>query len=280
MIYVADTYGVYEKEFYGTNKDGDFSKIIYGGLKESEVDLISRSLKNNKKLVVEFNSFADPTRRRAKRKIYKILGLEWTGWIGRYFKELEKDKPETEVPIWAIRNYEKQHRGEWGFKGEGFLFANENGKIVVARNDVDIAKEGFQLTLNPAGEKFFGFEKTIPYSFWFDIIVTKSESEILAEYQFKLTENGIRKLKKNGIPDEFPAIVRYQKRDDYISYYFAGDYVDVNQKNNFYKASGLATFMSVFQASNENDQNSFYWRFYVPMMKRILYKTYENKQSK
>ena len=73
LIYIADTYGVYENEFLGDNKEGNFSKPIYGGMSEEEINLISSNLKNKKKLIVEFNSFGTPTSNKVRKKISDIF---------------------------------------------------------------------------------------------------------------------------------------------------------------------------------------------------------------
>ncbi|WP_236610109.1 hypothetical protein [Planococcus halocryophilus] len=56
-------------------------------------------------LVMEFNTFASPTSKEVSQDMNTFLGLEWSGWSGRYFEELQASK--GAVPQWIVTNYEK-----------------------------------------------------------------------------------------------------------------------------------------------------------------------------
>ncbi|WP_066059412.1 hypothetical protein [Robertmurraya korlensis] len=260
VFYLADSYGVYEKEFYGENQQGERSEHLYGGLLEEEVDAIHQELlsNNGKTLIAEFNTFASPTSTTAREKVSNLLNVDWTGWIGRYFPELEGE----EVPTWVKENYEKSN-GVWNFTGEGLVFVNSNDYIVVIDKD-QFKGEGPSFQYTALGEKQFKNKKNDAYySYWFDVISARDKDEILATYQLSVTKEGESKLIENGIPVTFPAVINH-KNASYSAYYFAGDYADEGDVPSLYQTRGISNWREIAQS------DSFYWRVYVPMMKQIL----------
>jgi hypothetical protein len=260
VFYLADSYGVYEKEFYGENPQGERSEHLYGGLLEEEVDAIHQELlsNNGKTLIAEFNTFASPTSTTAREKVSNLLNVDWTGWIGRYFSELEGE----EVPTWVKENYEKSN-GVWNFTGEGLVFVNSNDYIVVIDKD-QFKGEGPSFQYTALGEKQFKNKKNDAYySYWFDVISARDKDEILATYQLSVTKEGESKLIENGIPVTFPAVTNH-KNASYSAYYFAGDYADEGDVPSLYQTRGISNWREIAQS------DSFYWRVYVPMMKQIL----------
>lgn len=96
LIYLADTYGVYQEDLPWQDKDdkpsGEGSELVYGGLKMEEWQTVKqRVLDEGSDLVVEFNTFASPTEGPVSSDMEEFLGLEWSGWTGRYFPELAAD---------------------------------------------------------------------------------------------------------------------------------------------------------------------------------------------
>ncbi len=51
MIYVTDTYGIYENDMVPENKKNKYSKIIYGGLSSQDMYIL-KQLKKQKKLII------------------------------------------------------------------------------------------------------------------------------------------------------------------------------------------------------------------------------------
>jgi hypothetical protein len=260
VFYLADSYGVYEKEFYGENQQGERSEHLYGGLQEEEIDAIHQELISNKgkTLIAEFNTFASPTSALAREKVSNLLNVDWTGWIGRYFPKLEGE----EVPTWVKENYEKSN-GVWNFSGEGLVFVDSNDYIVVIDKN-EFKGEGPSFQYTELGEKLFENKKNdSDYSYWFDIISARDSDEILATYDLSVTKEAESKLAENGIPVTFPAVISH-KNASYSAYYFAGDYADEGDVPSIYQTRGISNWREIAQA------DSFYWRVYVPMMKQIL----------
>jgi hypothetical protein len=257
VIYLADQYGVYEEEFFGSNLLGKRSKSLYGGLLEEEASQIEQTLLGGlgKTLIAEFNTFASPTAESVKSKVENLLHINWNGWIGRYFSHLEN----TEVPVWVKENYED----EWDFKGSGFVFVNKDDFIVVL-DEKEIRGTGALFELTKNGQRFFDEDLSAHYSYWFDIVSARNEDEILATYTLSVTDKAKEKLSNYGIPVTFPAIVQ-QKNAKYTSYYFAGDFADEGEVPTIYQTSGFTYWKQKFSLND-----SFYWKVYVPVMKKIL----------
>ncbi|MEH7306568.1 hypothetical protein [Neobacillus drentensis] len=260
LIYLTDQYGVYKEEFFGQNPLGKHSTKIYGGLKTSEVNQIKKELiqSKGKTLIAEFNTFASPTSEATKAEISNLLNVEWSGWIGRFFSNLES----TEVPEWVKENYEKQNK-KWSFKGEGFVFVSKNNYVVVIGGE-NVQDDGLLFQLTDKGKKHFTRGLHGNYTYWFDIINAKDKNEILATYKLPISSRAKDTLKGYGIPTNFPAVI-YHKNAKYSSYYFSGDFADESDVPGIYQTKGIDAWKRSVGSSG-----SFYWETYVPMMKDIL----------
>lgn len=260
VFYLTDQYGVYEEDFIGENETGERSSIIYGGLESSDIDRIEKALlvAKGKTLIAEFNTFASPTPEPVRNRIANLLNLEWTGWIGRFFPDLNNN----EVPKWVREQYEVSNK-KWAFKGKGFVFVNKNNEIVVV-DQKNVKNNGALFNLTNKGESYFKRELQGKYQYWFDINIARSNNEILAEYTLPITESKKKELKGLGIPTNFPAIIHH-KNAKYNAYYFAGDYADEAEVPAIYQTKGLDLWKKHF-----GTQDSFYWEVYVPMMKILL----------
>ncbi|MBY0144938.1 hypothetical protein [Neobacillus niacini] len=260
LYYLTDQYGVYEEDFIGKNETGERSSIMFGGLESSDVDAIEQALLSSKgkTLIAEFNTFASPTPEPVREKITNLLNLEWTGWIGRYFPDLDNN----EVPIWVREQYEVSNK-KWEFKGKGFVFVNKENEIIVVDQD-NVKNNGALFTLTDKGQNHFKRELNGKYQYWFDINIARSDEEILAAYDLPITDSKKEELEALGIPTHFPAIIHHQNAK-YNTYYFAGDYADEAEVPAIYQTKGLEWWKKHF-----GTQDSFYWDVYVPMMKVLL----------
>ncbi|MCC5912256.1 MAG: hypothetical protein JJT76_17715 [Clostridiaceae bacterium] len=278
LIYMADTYGVYEEEFYGENLQGQRSPLIYGGLTLEEIKEIKRTVyKNQIPFIAEFNSFASPTGIEARKELTSLLGVEWTGWIGRYFDELNPEKNE-EIPPWMIKNYENQNGENWKFKEGGLVLIREDDHILVLEEAKDYKGKGIGFSFTEKGKEFFGINSTSRYNYWFDILI-EEEAEALANYTLDLTEEGTEKLREYNIPSVFPAVTKSSYYGMPI-YYFAGDYADIESLPFFYKYAGLDKIIRGITMLQRDSGGNFYYRTYLPMMEKILEESYRFKKEK
>ena len=274
VIYLADTYGVYEKDFPWIEKEreGSRSEKIYGGLEVEEwLNIHNRLAKKDKSLfIAEYNKFASPTRKEVRESITNYLGINWSGWVGRYFDELDFNKNE-EIPQWIVDGFGES----WNYKGQGFILVNDiDFQVIVLEMSKHVLDKGINISFTQEGEEFFGLKKSPNYSYWFDIITPKQDSTVLANYNLNLTQSGEELLEENGIPAEFAAVVK-NERGACTSYYFAGDYNDISRLPSIYKFKGLQKLYSFLE---RNSDRAFYWSTYFPMMEKIL-ESFNNSSS-
>ncbi|GAB2486145.1 hypothetical protein GCM10008929_08640 [Alkalibacterium psychrotolerans] len=275
LIYMADTYGVYEEEFYGKSQEGNRSELIYGGLTMEDVAFVETAVfEDQTTLIAEFNSFASPTEAAVQQRFSSLLGLEWNGWIGRYFQDLNGNDND-EIPNWVMANYEQQTEEEWLFSGPGLVFVRDDDFIVVLEEGKDFEGNGVSFEFTEAGEAIFDGALTSRYDYWFDVIEA-TDADILAEYNLGLTEEGKEKLDEFSISDDFPAVT-YRSHQGTPLYYFAGDYADLDSTPSFYQYRGLDRLNQAISRLQYRGDTSFYYRAYLPMMRHILTTIYSRE---
>lgn len=269
LIYVADTYGVYEEDLSWNQSTGDAPSLVYGGMDMAEWQTVKNQVvSGDSDLVVEFNSFSSPTDEAVRQDITEFLGVSWTGWSGRYFNELAEAS--EEVPAWVISRYE-DGRGDWKFQGSGFVLVNdkEENIVVLSEERNEVGPDGIRLQFSESGQERFGLKGSPAFQYWFDISEALNDDSVVAEYDWDLTDAGSKILQENGIPTAFPAIVQQQKSKA-DTYYFAGDFVDVSEVPRFYQYAGYSKVMSWLSLARPEAETSFYWQTYAPLMKTIL----------
>lgn len=266
VMYLADTYGVYEEDLPWIEKkrEGARSSLIYGGLEMAEWQAITDRLQQKKRstLIAEFNSLASPTDENVRKSMSETLGLEWSGWIGRYFDELDFEK-NNEIPQWIVDHY----GDHWNYEGSGFILVNDlNNDVVVLEQDKHVEGEGIRLQFTEKGIARFGLKTSANYNYWFDIVTAKDQADVLANYHWKLTESGKKELSKRDIPLIFAGVIETEHK--YArSYYFAGDFNDIPTTPAFYQMKGFSQLQKIM---NLYSKESFYWKTYIPMMKTVL----------
>lgn len=273
-VYITDTYGVYEEDLDRENVSGSRSSKVYGGLEEEEIDsLKSMALNEGKTIIAEFNSMADPTDEKARRKFYSLFNLEWSGWIGRYFPDMTSE----EVPEWVRSNYKEQYGKDYVFKGGGFVLVDRSDRLMILNGD-DITDKGAIFSTTKKGEEEFGEDMSVAYSYWFDIVEAINPDEVLAEYSLSLTDKGKDKLKGINLPTSFPAVIHQENRQ-FETYYFSGDFADQPDVPNLYQTSGLPTWRKWTEHSGPDEETAFYWKAYAPMMDTILERIHRQKDE-
>lgn len=264
-VYVTDTYGVYEGDLDNEKVSGERSSKVYGGMTDEDVDALKQMAVNDgKTLMAEFNSMAHPTTEETRQSFYSLFNLEWSGWIGRYFPELDG----SEVPGWVRGNYKEQYGESYAFSGPGYVLVGKDDKLVILDQD-DIGKEGVVFSTTSEGEKQLGGKLKVPYSYWFDIVNPVEGADVLANYTLSLSETGKETLRALSLPETFPAVVHSENKL-YDTYYFSGDYADHPDVPDLYQTAGLQKWRKWTEASNPDNLSAFYWKAYVPMMTRIL----------
>ncbi|MFQ6037848.1 MAG: hypothetical protein ACE5LV_04450 [Candidatus Aminicenantales bacterium] len=270
LLYIADTYGVYTDDYRYPEKFRthlDFSRKIFGGLTAEEADLILRYAEAGGDLIAEFNTFHQPTSQEIRSRLEPLFGLEWSGWTGRYFKDLANAE---DVPAWAHRYWKAHHGTEWKFSGPGFIMAHADSRILVLEEGKDLAPGDFRLRVTqPEDPLMKGVSENVPYRYWFDIVRPVGDTEVLAWYAFRLTSAGKDKLRAFGLPTSFPAVLRSSL--DPLRVYFAGDFSDSRLFLGPHFLAGWARLRRILcTAGKARSQNAFFWRFYLPLLENLF----------
>ena len=268
LIYLADTYGVYEDDFFKENLLGTKSDIIYGGLIVDEVEIFKSNLGGGNTIIGEFNIAQEPTYGGAADALGEIFRMEWTNWCGRYFFDLTEG---VEVPVWAVEYYETSTGLDWQFTGEGYVFVNDFQVVVVFEKGKHFGNDYVTMAFDEQYYDEFNIKGDIPYEYWFEFTEPDDSAEILARFTFDVTEEGQKMLDEIGLTSVFPAITR-TKNSMYTAYYFAGDFADgitdfTGPWASYYNYSGIKRVLTMGELG---DNKKFFWKVYVPMMEKIM----------
>jgi hypothetical protein len=268
MLYYADTYGVYYNEWYKTGtKDVKHTQKVYGGLNQNDY-LLLKEMKEQKKLIItEFNLYNVPTNGLIREKVENLFGLNWSGWTGKYYSSLDTVSG-NDFPRWIASLYQEQNNNQWPFKNAGIVLVHKFGTIAILEQGTHLNQEiPFILAKQEAIDRF-GVPEMVHYPQWFDITFSGDKNNVLANFKIHVNAKGDSLLRHYNLKPVFPAVIEH--KTDYNFYYFGGDFAEnsINSKTAFFE--GYHNFVSLFNASNYNKSNNFYWQFYVPMTTSII----------
>lgn len=281
LVFITDTYGVYKQDFRISEQvkrersqsdraveieSPDYSPQIYGGLSTQELALVRSYTQSGGSLIAEFNTFASPTAGAPRQEMQDLLGLDWTGWTGRFFERLEDAE---EIPAWARRNYKAHYHKDWSYQGPGWLIVHEDSRIVVLEEGKDAPKQALKIHHLSDHPLLKGSYDEVPYMYWFDINQARPKTQVLAEYRLQVTASGEQILKQFGLKSNFPFLSLASEKP--LIAYFAGDVSDKFHEVGNYKLAGRGPWerFGRFKESNAS-QSAFFWEFYLPVMDNIL----------
>ena len=266
MIYYTDTYGVYFNEWYKGLKIADRAVKIHGGLNQNDYLLLKNMYQRKKLVLTEFNLYASPTSSLIRLKTEQLLGIHWSGWSGRYFATLDTLR-NNDIPQWIIREYKKEHQGEWPFRSSGIVFIGNNNKVVILEKNIHLNIEVPMIVTKEEYSESYKLPEKVHYPFWFDIEKTDDNNEVISNYELFTTSFGDSLLKENNIPRVFPAVIRAKDRP---FWYFCGDFADnpVSQFSAYFK--GIRIIDILLYNNRIDSRKRFYWTYYVPLVSKIM----------
>ena len=275
LIYLADTYGVFENNFTKGSRE-DFSKKIYGGLDESDLKLLREALDQEKTIVAEFNSMASPTPKAIRAEFENMMGIKWTGWISRYFDEMDT-LANKDIPAWFISQYLQQHDNQWVSPGPALVFVRDDGRVEAFSFQQDFLNKIPLIRTQRVNEHGFNLPEVIPYPDWFDIVLIERDFEVISYYDINPTADGLEKLREMGLPRFFPAAI-YKEKGKGRFYYLSGDFSDLRSDLGSAKFTGLPILWRAYHlVSDHTDRQSFFWNYYYSITSGIFEKAYEGK---
>jgi hypothetical protein len=277
IAYFTDTYGIIGNEWYRHRDINERSANIYGGLSEKDILVMKKLKKKNKPVLAEYNTIGNPTPHDVRVNFQQMFQVEWTGWVGRYIASLDTTN-NPDLPKWMVRQYRNQFNRPWTFKSEGFLFFNEDGRVVVMEKDKHLNDPMPVIITTKEAQLRYNLPDRMIYPFWIDIMENKNDSnKVIARYSLSTNFEGDRLLVQYNIPKTFPAIIH--REYPYKFYYFCGDFADNPTKFRFSKLEGITGLkFLMYNAVDKTDRNRFFWEYYMPLMQTILEETYQNRQ--
>ncbi|WP_026953981.1 hypothetical protein [Algoriphagus vanfongensis] len=269
VLYLTDTYGVYENDFDEVMDPDEFSNKVYGGLDQKEINLLAQAKKQEKVIIAEYNTMASPTTLNNRAQFELLMGLKWTGWIARYFDELDT-LANDELPNWLVNNYLEQNDEQWGFVGPGLVFVHETGEIEIFRQGVEFEQTVPLIRTQHFNKPEFKLPEIVPYPDWFEVVFIDRGYEVISYFDIGPTAQGMERLKEMGLPRFFPAAV-VQNNGKGQQYYFTGDFSDMRQNLGSAHFKGLPfLFRGLYSPLNYRDRQSFFWNYYLPLIRQIL----------
>ncbi len=286
MAYYTDLYGVYYAEWISEYPHlapeeeltpGERSRLIYGGMTQNDLDFLKLMKEQNKLIINEFNIIASPTSHNIRKQYEEEFNISWTGWVGRYFEDLDT-VTNKELPPWLVNNYIRDNNNDWPFSKSGIALVSNDGKVVILEDQTHLNHEVPVIVTSDYYADHYNVAKQVKYPFWFDICVSGDENEVVSYYEIDVNSVGDSIVSQWNIPEKFPAVIRH--KDAYTYYYFAGDFADNPISLNTVKFKHVHNFSFLFYTSEIIERDSFFWRFYRPILIKILDEYYNNLQKK
>ncbi len=266
LIYITDTYGVYKDDYMQRRLTGEWSPKLYGGLSAEDINTIRKNLGEGNTFIAEFNTAASPTNQFDRDTLGRLLGVEWSGWIGRYFVDLSVG---NEVPAWVIESYETQHKKPWNFFGRGYVIFSDRDEIEVLSLGKDVGMGGMSFSFKDKWKDEFKLKKPVSYRYWFEWTNPRPGTDVVAEFEFDLSAEGRAKFEALGLPVRFPAVY-LSENTQYTGWYFAGDFAEINKPATPFRLKGIGWVKRVLADDSVDNNDFFFWKAYVPLMQKIL----------
>ncbi len=278
LVYISDAYGL------GNDTFGHFNggKPLNGGITSDDMSYISFAYESGAPIIAEAALFSTPMEDSVKNQMSALLGVTPTKWLGRYIVDLQDF---SDVPDWAPPMYEQQEGVEWRFSGPGILLISYDGEIIVLEQNTDFdSKNLLKIYIKDKYKKEFGGCGKCNFYNWFELVEPNYGTEDIATFEFDLNATGMEKIKNISNTPRFCAITRKQEKGYPPVYFFAGDFNDYVNGNRYGKFLFANTFFKFISYDRQGDISNFFWRFYDPLMRRILKDTnakdYTPEQSK
>ncbi|HHU34990.1 MAG TPA: hypothetical protein GXZ49_07140 [Bacteroidetes bacterium] len=264
VLFMADTYGVFTNDWwFGTVKTRR-SRKLYGGLNNNDNILIMEMKNRNKLVILESNTFEYPTVEYEAQRIQNRLGMEYSGWMGKYFSSL--DTTTADFPIWMTEMYRRQYKQPWTFKKEGIVFLSSRNIIVLEQDNTLNSSMPFIYTDQVYMDKW-GVSDQIAFDQWFEVVAPLS-NRVISTFKIETNLVGDSLLNMFGISSSFPAVIQDPVNER--TYYFTGDFThyDVNIFTAVFNQMSL--FNGLRYSKDKNDTRRFFWLYYRPLIGGIL----------
>jgi hypothetical protein len=272
--YFADTYGVFFNDWYkGINKSRK-SRLLFGGLNNTDFLLIKEMKDRNRLIILEYNSFGYPTAKFDSYRIQEKLGLTFSGWTGKYFSSL--DTTGEDFPIWMTAMYRKQYKKPWSFTKPGIVLITEK-EIIVLEEGTQLKNAMPHIVTDSAYCAKYGVPGSVAFDNWFDVI-DPLQNNVISKFKFQTTSLGDTLLINNNLSNEFPAVV--QEPVNKRIYYFSGDFANHDVPYITARFKGIDKLKGILYSDKPDDTRRFFWLYYRPLINGIFSDYYSSMNKK
>lgn len=264
--YYIDTYGVLRSEWAPRDDKGMTQSALYGGLSDHDVSFISALRKRGKSVIAEFNFFASPTGTNVRQAAENLLGIQWTGWIGRYYATL--DTSESDLPGWVVDRFVRE-KGSWNFRRAGVVLVHSSGDVLILDEGGLLTDPLPRIVTEASKAEEYGLAEEVPYPFWFDVTQPTWPNYVLSYFALRTNAQGDSLLSKNHLRNIFPAVIRSRGGNPFT--YLAMDAADNPPPPGFLASlDGLDLLRQLFYTDRDaTDRSQFYWDYYMPLIARV-----------
>lgn len=268
-LYYCDAFGMMSDEWFGQSKPKYRDVAIDAGIKQTDYLLLKEMAQKKKLVICEFNVIGSPTSELNRVKLSELYGIKWNGWYGKYFNSLKFDN--NEIPEW-IKKDVMQTDKSWRYSKPGIILINPIERPVILEFGVELHSQHPYIDNQDKLLKELSIVDYQPFTEWFEIIEASDTVIVEAKLVLPVNPNGNKVLLKNGLKNQFPLIVSYQKR----MYYIAGDF---SYNRVFYPSSYLYNYGKIKAYIEKDPQKLFFWSFYKPFISGLLVNYMSNRDA-
>jgi hypothetical protein len=276
LIYVADTYGVYRDDLANLETGTahmDYTPLVFGGLSGGDAHALAEFAARGGSVIAEFNTFCEPTGAAARASMEALFGLDWTEWVGRVFA----DPHDTDdVPHWLPREFAKQFPGRELPHSPMLLLVARSGQLLVLEGP-SIGDVAPRVIVNSAGHaRFPGVQDEAPYYFWFSVMRERPGTRVFARLKLDILDEATQQLMAAQIPLD-PPLLSERAAGRGRAVYLAGDFADIDFEPGSYDSEGaIANNAGKISALSGMTTAPSFWRFYAPVMEKLLEEAQHN----
>jgi hypothetical protein len=218
----------------------------------------------NKLIILEYNSFDYPTAQFEAVRTQEKLGINFTGWTGKYFTSL--DTTGVDFPVWMASMYRKEYGKPWTFTKPGIVILTQKN-IVVLEEGTHLVNSMPQIITDEANCEKYGVCGSVSFDNWFDII-DPLDCNVISNFKIETTPLGDSLLAGSRVPNTFPAVV--QDSSAPTVYYFSGNFAYSNLPIWTSRFKGVEKLKGVLYSDKPDDTRRFFWFYYKPLINGIF----------
>jgi len=274
LVYLADAFGTWRSglEEFEMMRDRDRDEWIHSGLSYQEMRALLTYIREGGHLVAEGLLFyaQHGGGREQRQALEEALGVEWTGWIGGWFKDLNNV---YEVPFWVRGMYERSKQAQWPYRGPGVLFIHPaEQEFVVLTPGIELRSPRPEAGINRRDRALAdGVVSNLPLAGWFEVVEAVDPNLVHASVRIQLTASGQELMQEHGIPSSFPLVVaQWIERN---TYYVAADLGEVPSwlgPSQMRWAPEIRARLAPMLDPQAAAGEQAFWRFYIPFMRNVV----------